>query len=136
MMSSVSTWLGEVDDQVTRQRIGHAQLEEGGLGKDFTGVLVGHAVADDAEPAVAPLDMVQGRGFDIFLQPFKPSFQGHALLASVGGQHDVFLRVAVEGSRRWLLGAVDLVGVHVDERLGMGDARRWCAAGPAYQRSR
>ena len=51
---------GEVADQVHGQRIGQAQLQEGGtLGEHFLGVLIGDGGGDDAHLAVAQFQLVQ-----------------------------------------------------------------------------
>ena len=47
-------------------------------------------------------DVVERCGLGVLLQPCQPALHGHALQARVGRQHDMLLRVAVEGSQRGL----------------------------------
>ena len=68
---------GEIPDQLHRQRIGQAQLQEGGsLREHLLGVLVADGGGDDAHPAVTQLDLVQavfhGSGAAVFLQLLQP----------------------------------------------------------------
>ncbi len=72
------------------QRVGHPQLEDGGLGEDLLGVLVGHAAGDDAQAPVAHLHAVVGEGFGELGQPLDAFLDNGVSLAGVGGHHDVF----------------------------------------------
>ena len=68
---------GEIPDQLHRQRIGQAQLQErSSLREHLLGVLVADGGGDNAHPAVTQLDLVQavfhGSGAAVFLQLLQP----------------------------------------------------------------
>ncbi len=100
--------VGKLADRALGQGIGHPQLEERGLGEHLPGVLVGHAVGDDAQAGVAHLDLVVRKAVGVFGDLGEAFLDDRVPPPGVARHHDVF--GAVDAVVRQLVVVCRLLG--------------------------
>ena len=109
----------ELPDQLLRQGVAHAELEDGGFGEDLLHVFVDDAPGDEAVFAVAPFDAVAGPRVAPFLDVQQALFKDVVPLACPRAHGVVLLDVAGEGAD---LAPVGAGGAELHHGLGMRGA--------------
>ena len=108
---------GKVTDQLLRQRIRHAELQDAhGIPEDFLDILIRSGSRDDAELCAAHFHAVHGRCLGIFRKLRRSFFHERMSFDGVAGHHDILCDILFIGLYR------NIPFPGLDDRLGMRHA--------------